>query len=71
MTDEVGVVTGELTVAVEELPGGAVGVTVQYVGAEEWYTVSGSPVPAGGLLAGVFEEVVARVRRGGGATVSG
>ncbi|MDQ8702654.1 hypothetical protein RCO28_09155 [Streptomyces sp. LHD-70] len=72
MTDEVGVVTGELTVAAEELPDGGVAVTVQYAGAEEWYTVTGSPVPARPEgLAAVHEEMLARVRRGGGATVRG
>jgi hypothetical protein len=43
MTKEVGAVTGELEVVtryrVEDIE-----VTVRYVGAEEWYTVKGSPV---------------------------
>ncbi|WP_312866491.1 hypothetical protein, partial [Streptomyces boluensis] len=71
MTDEVGVVTGELTVAADLLPDGGVAVTVQYAGAEEWYTVTGSPVPARAVagLAAVHGEVLARVRGGGGVTV--
>jgi hypothetical protein len=44
MTDEVGVVTGELTV--ETRPdGAAVQVRVRYRGADEWYTVTGGKVP--------------------------
>jgi hypothetical protein len=43
MTDEVGAVTGDLEivtwVATERL-----GVSVRYPGADEWYTVTGSPV---------------------------
>ena len=44
MTDEVGVVTGELTLRTE--PAGKTGavVTVQYKGADEWYTVTGGKV---------------------------
>ncbi|MFM9373405.1 hypothetical protein [Streptomyces sp. Da 82-17] len=69
MTDEVGVVTGELTVATEALDDGGVAVAVQYTGAEEWYTLTGSPVPAraAAALADVHDDVVERVRRGGGA----
>jgi hypothetical protein len=43
MTEEVGAVTGELEVATRHRAEGIV-VTVRYVGAEEWYTVEGSPV---------------------------
>ncbi|GII89721.1 hypothetical protein Ssi03_77110 [Sphaerisporangium siamense] len=43
MTDEVGVVTGDLTVATE-VRGDQATITVQYTGAEEWYTVTGSPL---------------------------
>jgi hypothetical protein len=39
MTDEVGVVTGELTLRTE-LSGGDVRLRVQYKDADEWYTVS-------------------------------
>ena len=51
MTDEAGAVTGDLellTRSVEAGEGGALEALVRYAGAEEWYTVSGSPVAAGG-----------------------
>jgi hypothetical protein len=41
MTDEVGVVTGELTVRTVLADGGQVVLRVQYREAEEWYTVTG------------------------------
>jgi hypothetical protein len=41
MTDEVGVVTGELTLRSELVADGAVNQTVQYKDAEEWYRVTG------------------------------
>ncbi|GGN74157.1 hypothetical protein GCM10010112_44000 [Actinoplanes lobatus] len=40
MTDEVGVVTGDLTLRTE-LADGQVTVRVQYKDADEWYTVTG------------------------------
>jgi hypothetical protein len=48
MTEEAGAVTGDLDLltrpsTTEE---GSVDVLVRYAGADEWYTVSGSPVPA-------------------------
>lgn len=44
MTDEAGAITGELEV--RTLPeAGLLDVHVRYAGAEEWYTVTGSPVP--------------------------
>ena len=47
MTDEAGAVTGELEVLT--LPeAGLLEVRVRYAGAEEWYTVTGSPVPLSG-----------------------
>ncbi|GAA1395361.1 hypothetical protein GCM10009662_07260 [Catellatospora coxensis] len=45
MTDEVGVVTGELTLATELGGDGTARLRVQYLGAEEWYTVTGATVP--------------------------
>jgi hypothetical protein len=42
MTDEVGAVTGELTLRTELTADGAVQQRVQYVGADEWYVVTGS-----------------------------
>ena len=45
MTDEVGAVTGDLEVSTRLLDdGGLLDVRVRYAGAEEWYTVTGSPV---------------------------
>jgi hypothetical protein len=41
MTDEVGVVTGELTLRTEADDGGNVVLKVQYKDAAEWYTVTG------------------------------
>ncbi len=42
MTDEVGVVTGDLTLRTELDDAGAVVVRVQYRQAAEWYTVTGA-----------------------------
>jgi hypothetical protein len=41
MTDEVGVITGDLTLRTESGGDGAVVVRVQYREADEWYTVTG------------------------------
>lgn len=43
MTDEVGVVTGDLTLRTE-LSGSDAVVTVQYLEADEWYVVTGGRV---------------------------
>ena len=48
MTDDVGVVTGDLEIATRLLNAGVFDVRVRYAGAEEWYTVAGSPVSADG-----------------------
>ena len=68
MTDEVGVVTGELTVATSTLSAGRASILVQYTGAEEWYTLTGSPapVPPDELFA-LHTDVLSRIREGGGA----
>jgi hypothetical protein len=42
MTDEVGVVTGDLTVRTEASEKGDVVVHVQYKDAAEWYTITGA-----------------------------
>jgi hypothetical protein len=42
MTEEVGVVTGDLTVRTELADSGDVTVRVQYKDADEWYTVQGA-----------------------------
>lgn len=52
MTREVGAITGELEICTR-LVAGCLEVAVRYAGAEEWYTVEGSPIPldsATGLL---------------------
>jgi hypothetical protein len=45
MTDEVGVVTGDLTVR-SEIADDTYVLKVQYTGAEEWYTVTGATTEA-------------------------
>lgn len=47
MTEEVGAVTGELEVATRPLAPEDITVTVRYAGADEWYTVEGSPIELG------------------------
>jgi hypothetical protein len=65
MTREVGAVTGELEVATRA---GAVSieVAVRYAGADEWYTVEGSPIGpgrAGGLSSSDPREMPGRIVR--------
>ncbi|WP_331731115.1 hypothetical protein [Streptomyces phaeochromogenes] len=68
MTDEVGVITGDLTIATRLLPDGHAGIAIQYTDADEWYTLTGSLVPAPPQsLATLHEEILERVRHGGGA----
>jgi hypothetical protein len=40
-TDEVGVITGQVTLRTEVADGGALTLRVQYKDADEWYTVTG------------------------------
>lgn len=66
MTDEVGVITGDLTLTTTPRPDGTATVLIQYTDADEWYTLTGSPLPIppdgpGNLHASVVEAV----RRGG------
>ncbi|MFC8508689.1 hypothetical protein ACFU3J_19685 [Streptomyces sp. NPDC057411] len=70
LTDEVGVVTGDVTVHTTYAEGEA-RVAVQYSGASDWFTMSGSPVPCGSEEASrdLHDAVVAAVREGGGARV--
>lgn len=44
MTEEAGAITGELELSCKP-EAGRLHVLVRYAGADEWYTVSGSPVP--------------------------
>jgi hypothetical protein len=43
MTEEAGAVTGDLEIATRP-EGDAIGVLIRYAGADEWYTVEGSPI---------------------------
>ncbi|MFF3437138.1 hypothetical protein [Streptosporangium sp. NPDC002721] len=64
MTDEVGVITGDLVVRTEVHDDQA-HVAVQYLGAEEWYTLTGSPAPlAGHTGEEVHEAVLAAIQAG-------
>ncbi|MFJ2217782.1 hypothetical protein ACIQVO_36830 [Streptomyces sp. NPDC101062] len=67
MTDEVGVITGDLTLTTSARPDGQADVRVQYTGAEEWYTLAGSPtpIPPGEGLRGLHARVLEAVRHGG------
>jgi hypothetical protein len=47
MTDEVGVVTGDLTVRTEVTDDDGVRALVAYQGALDWYTVTGGPTTLG------------------------
>ncbi|MFE0702056.1 hypothetical protein [Streptomyces sp. NPDC058872] len=70
MTDEVGVITGDLTVATDTLADGRAVVLVQYKDADEWYALTGGPVPVpSGGIEDLHAAVLDRVRAGGGARV--
>ncbi len=64
MTDEVGVITGPLTVRTTAVADGLARVDIQYTDAEEWYTLTGSPVPHRGEPAAVHAATLAAVRAG-------
>ncbi|SFD76229.1 hypothetical protein [Streptomyces aidingensis] len=66
-TDEMGVVTGDLTVHTTWV-GDRADVTVQYTGASDWFTLSGSPVECHSEEASraLHQAVVEVVRVGGG-----
>ena len=72
MTEEAGAVTGDLEV--RTLPeAGLLDVSVRYAGAEEWYTVTGSPVPLSGKEAdpGELHEHIVRLLTNPGPVVDG
>ncbi|MFF8262254.1 hypothetical protein [Streptomyces virginiae] len=71
MTDEVGVITGPLTLRTTVTGGGLVRFDVQYKDADEWYTLTGSPRPHHGAPAALHAAAVAAVRAGGGAAAPG
>jgi hypothetical protein len=66
-TEEGGVIQGELTVHTT-WSGGEASITVQYVGADEWYTLKGSPFPAGDeeTARSLHQAAVETVKRGRG-----
>ncbi|MGC0418215.1 hypothetical protein [Embleya sp. AB8] len=66
MTDEVGVITGDLTVETSPRPDGRADVRIQYTDADEWYVLTGSPtdIPTAGLPT-LHEAVLTLVRTGG------
>ncbi len=70
LTDEAGVVTGDLTVHTTWAEREA-RVAVQYSGASDWFTMSGSPVPCASEEESrdLHDAVVAAVREGNRATV--
>jgi hypothetical protein len=49
MTEEVGAITGELELHTRATPDGGIEALVRYAGAQDLYTVSGSPVRAATL----------------------
>lgn len=71
MTDEVGVITGPLTVRTTAVAGGLARIGIQYTDAEEWYTLTGSPVRHRGDPAALHAAALAAVRAGGAAEAPG
>jgi hypothetical protein len=65
MTDEVGAVTGELTLRTELSDDGSVHQRVQYRGADEWYEVTGSrtTLADGRTLDEIHAEMVGQLGR--------
>ncbi|MEV4171042.1 hypothetical protein [Nonomuraea sp. NPDC049709] len=64
MTDEVGVITGEVTVRTE-VAGDQVTVRIQYLDADEWYEIEGSLLgPAADPGPHLHKEIVQAVERG-------
>ncbi|MEV7723325.1 hypothetical protein AB0P15_01165 [Streptomyces sp. NPDC087917] len=66
MTDEVGVITGPLTLRTTAGADGEVRFEIQYTDADEWYRLTGSPVAHGDAHA-LHTAALAAVRAGGGA----
>ena len=66
MTDEVGVITGEVTLRTVVDGGGTVHQTIQYTGADEWYGVTGAPttLAAGASIDNVHSAAVEAMTRG-------
>ncbi|WP_405714858.1 hypothetical protein OG264_35545 [Streptomyces xanthophaeus] len=64
MTDEVGVITGPLTLRTTAVAGGLVRFDVQYTDADEWYTLTGSPLPHHGDPAALHAAALGAIRAG-------
>ncbi len=65
MTVEAGAITGDLDLSTRPA-GGNLEVFVRYAGAEEWYTVEGSPVSLKGAAPGeLHERIVAHLTEPG------
>jgi len=67
MTDEVGVITGELTLRTDVDDDGAASLSVQYLGAEEWYAVTNGRYRLGSADLGqaLHDAAVAHLATGG------
>ncbi|MFE4859864.1 hypothetical protein, partial [Streptomyces sp. NPDC056670] len=67
MTDEVGVITGDLTLTTSIEDDGLAHSRIQYTDADEWYTLTGSPQPLSGTgLQALHELTLNAVCSGGG-----
>ncbi len=71
MTDEVGVITGPLTLCTTAVAGGLARFDVQYKDADEWYTLTGSPRPHHGDPAALHAAALEAVRAGHAAQAPG
>lgn len=61
MTHEVGSITGDLELLTVETGVGMMDALVRYVGAEDWYTVEGSPVSMGEDHSSTHKVILARL----------
>lgn len=71
MTDEVGVITGPVTLRTTAVAGGLASFGIQYKDADEWYTLTGSPLPHHGDPATLHAAALAAVRAGHAAQAPG
>lgn len=67
MTDQAGVITGELVLRTEATTDGRVVLRIQYAGADEWYTVTGGRYRLGdpAVAASVHQAAVTLLAKGG------
>lgn len=70
MTDEVGVITGPLTLRTTA-EGERVRFDVQYKDADEWYSLTGSPLPHHDDPAALHAAALKAIHAGGGAQAPG